>query len=235
MAAQLEAHSEILVYMTQDAVLSGAESLTNLVAVFDDPRVAAAYGRQLPRPGAGAAEVHAVRFDYPAESTIRDLASQERWGLKTVFLSNVFAAYRRSALMAVGGFPVQAILGEDTMTAGALLLAGYNIAYVAEACVYRSRSYTWRQDFRRSFDIGVLHHRERWLLDGFGHAGGEAWRFVLSELNYLRERDILRVPSALLRSGLKLLGYRLGRMEDRLTLEVKRKLSQHPEFWEDEA
>jgi rhamnosyltransferase len=162
---------------------------------------------------------------------VRSLASRAQLGIKAVFLSNSLAAYRRSALMCVGGFPTNVIFGEDMLTAARLLLAGYKVAYVAEACVYHSHSYTMVQEFKRYFDIGVLHCREPWLLDEFGQATGEGKRFVLSELRYLQEQDAWQIPSALVRTGIKFLGYRLGRMEARFTPNIKRQLSMHPRFW----
>jgi rhamnosyltransferase len=230
-AALMLSDAQILVYMTQDAVLAGPDELNKLLAAFDDPRIAAAYGRQLPRLQAGAIEVHARTFNYPEVSDVRELASRERLGIKAIFISNSFAAYRRSTLLNVGGFPADVIFGEDSVTAANLLLAGHRVAYIAEACVYHSHSYTWMQEFRRYFDIGVLHSRERWLLDEFGGANSEGKRFVFSELRYVAQREPWQIPSALVRTGLKFAGYRLGRMEERFTPALKRMLSMHPRFW----
>src|SRR5579862_708611 len=58
-AAELYPHGEILVYLTQDAILQGPPAVDTLVRVFDDPSVAAAYGRQLPRLEATPIEAHA--------------------------------------------------------------------------------------------------------------------------------------------------------------------------------
>jgi rhamnosyltransferase len=231
LALDLRPNAEIVIYLTQDAELATAEAIAKMLEAFNDPKIAAAYGRQLPRRRATAIEVHARHFNYPATSKISDLETRERWGIKTIFLSNSFAAYRRSALMSVGGFPCDVLFGEDTITAGKLVLAGWKIAYVAEAQVYHSHAYTWRQDFKRYFDIGVLHTRENWMLKEFGKAGGEGGRFVRSEINYLRREDPWHLPSALVRTGLKLLAYRLGRNEKRLTIGLKRRLSMHPGFW----
>jgi GT2 family glycosyltransferase len=231
MAAEIKPNSDILVYMTQDAVLTGPNALTNLLAVFSDPHIGAACGRQLPRLNAEAIEAHARIFNYPATSNVRSLASREQLGIKTAFLSNSLAAYRRSALLEVGGFPRNVIFGEDMVTAALLLLAGYKVAYVAEACAYHSHAHTKLQEFKRYFDIGVLHSREQWLLDEFGRAHGEGKRFVLSELRYLWRKDILGIPSALVRSWVKFLGYRLGKIEARLPTNVKRRMSMHPRFW----
>jgi rhamnosyltransferase len=232
-AAAMLPYAEILVYMTQDAVLAGPDELDKLLAVFENPRIAAAYGRQLPRKEAGAIEAHAREFNYPAISEVRELASRDRLGFKAIFISNSFAAYRRSSLMAVGGFPASVIFGEDTIAAANLLLAGYSVAYVAEAHIYHSHAYTWMQEFKRYFDIGVLHSRERWLIDKFGGATGEGKRYVLSEMKCLLQRDAWQIPSALIRTALKFLGYKLGRVEARLTPKLKRRLSMSHRFWDE--
>jgi rhamnosyltransferase len=231
LAVDLLPEAEVLVFLTQDALLKSRESIAALLKAFEDPGVGAAYGRQLPRMDAEPIGAHARLFNYPERSGIRALNSRRDMGLKTIFISNSFAAYRRTALLGVGGFPNGVIFGEDTITAARLLLGSWKIAYVAEAQVYHSHSYTWMQDFKRYFDIGVLHARESWLLKEFGSAGGEGGRFVRSELNYLWPRHWRLIPSALIRTVLKLLGYRLGRIEKKLSLGWKRRLSMHRGFW----
>ena len=231
LALDLLPDAEIVIYLTQDAELASADAIAKMLEAFTDLKIAAAYGRQLPRRCATPIEVHARHFNYPPTSKISALDTRERWGIKTIFISNSFAAYRRSALMSVGGFPRDVLFGEDTITAAKLILDGWKIAYVAEAQVYHSHPYTWRQDFKRYFDIGVLHARENWMLQEFGQAGGEGSRFVRSEIKYLRREDPWHLPSALVRTGLKLLAYRLGRNEKKLTTGLKRHLSMHPGFW----
>ena len=232
LAAELLSGAEIIVFLTQDALLVDSDAINKLLASFTDPNVAAAFGCQVPRPEATPIEAHARIFNYdPAQSDVRTLASREQLGIKSIFISNSFAAYRRDALMAVGGFPRDVIFGEDTITAARLLLAGWKIAYVAEAKVYHSHKYTWTQDFKRYFDIGVLHARENWLLQEFGSASGEGGRFVRSELKYLWPRYWWLIPSALIRTALKLVGYRLGRIERRLSVASKRKFSMHSGYW----
>lgn len=232
LAADLPTDADLLVYLTQDAVLASQDEIASLLTVFLDPKIAAAYGRQLPRQEATPIERHARLFNYRSTSSVRTLKTREQLGIKSIFISNSFAAYRRDALIAVGGFPRDVIFGEDTITAAKFLLAGWMIAYVAEAQVYHSHGYTWRQDFKRYFDIGVLHARENWLLKEFGSADGEGGRFVRSELSYLWPRYWWLIPSALIRTALKLVGYRLGGIENRLSLGLKRRLSMHRRFWD---
>jgi rhamnosyltransferase len=160
--------AEILVYLAQDAILASSDAIEELATAFRDPHVGAAYGRQLPRPGAGPIEAHGRLFNYQAAPDVRSLQCRRRLGFKTVFISNSFAAYRRSALEDAGGFPLRTVFGEDTITATRMLLNGWKIAYVAGASVYHSHEYSAREEFRRYFDIGVLHAREAWLVREFG-------------------------------------------------------------------
>lgn len=223
--------AEIIVFLTQDALLVDSTAIEKLLNAFEDPQVGAAYGRQLPHFNAAPIEAHARLFNYPEKSSARVLADKEHLGFKSIFISNSFAAYRRSTLIEVGGFPRDVIFGEDTVTVARILLAGWKIAYVAEAKVYHSHSYTWRQEIRRYFDIGVLHAREAWIRHEFGSAGGEGLRFVRSELRFLWSRQWWLIPSALIRTGLKWIGYRLGRAEDKISIFWKRKLSMNRLFW----
>ena len=89
--------------------------------------------------------------------------------------------------MSVGGFSPDVIFGEDTLVVARMHRAGWKTAYVADAMVRHSHAYSIAEEFRRYFDIGVLHARESWLVDQFGSASGEGRRFVVSEMRHLAE------------------------------------------------
>ncbi len=229
--AHLPADFEVVVFMTQDALLADPQALSRMVSVFSDPAVACAYGRQLPHDDATPVAAHARFFNYPRHSRLVSLADKERLGLKACFMSNSFAAYRVADLQAVGGFPSDVILGEDMSVAARLLMAGKSVAYVADACAHHSHNYSVMQEFRRYFDTGVFHARSPWLLGEFGSASGEGLRFVRSELAYLWRHAPWWIPSALVRTAAKLIGYRLGRLESRWPLRFKRWCSMHKGYW----
>jgi rhamnosyltransferase len=222
---------EVVVFMTQDAVLSSPDALKTLVNAFADPTVACAYGRQLPHDDATPLAVHARSFNYPSSSRTISMIDQAQLGLKTCFLSNSFAAYRLADLLAVGGFPSDVILGEDMSVAACLLMADKRVAYVAEACVQHSHNYTITQEFQRYFDTGVFHARNQWMLKAFGEAGGEGLRFVRSEWKFLWRSAPGWIPAALARTLVKWLGYKLGRLESLLPQALKRWCSMHKVYW----
>ena len=222
---------DIIVFLTQDALLANPDAIERLLAAFADEQVGAAYGRQLPHRNAGPIAAHARLFNYPAESQLRCLEDRTRFGIKTVFISNSFAAYRRSALMQVSGFPIDTIMNEDTYVAGKMLVSGWKIAYCADAQVFHSHEYSFLDEFKRYFDIGVFHTRTSWLQQTFGGASGEGFRFVISEMRYLMKHAPWLIPSAVLRTGLKWLGFKLGALHQGLPQAIRRCFSLHKTYW----
>jgi rhamnosyltransferase len=231
LAVNLADDADVLIFLTQDAIPAATDGFERLVECFKDSNVSAAYGRQLPRAGAGLIETHARQFNYPAQTRTRTLADRHTLGIKVAFISNSFAAWRRSHLLAIGGFPRAIIMGEDTWAAARLLLAGRKVTYCAESTVYHSHEYDFGEEFRRYFDTGVLHAREPWIRREFGRAEGEGLRFVASELSYLGVHNPLLIPSALTRTFLKWAGFRLGLFEARIPVRLKRRLSMLGDYW----
>ena len=223
--------ADIIVFLTQDALLANPDAIERLLAAFEDERVGAAYGRQLPHRNAGPIAAHARRFNYPAENQLRGLEDRTRFGIKTVFISNSFAAYRRSTLMQVGGFPVDTIMNEDTYVAGKMLVSGWKIAYCADTQVFHSHDYSFLDEFKRYFDIGVFHTHTSWLQQTFGGASGEGLRFVISEMRYLIKHAPWLIPSAVLRTGLKWLGFKLGALHRGMPTAIRRSFSLHKTYW----
>ena len=181
-----KAKTEIVVFMTQDALLKDEESVQNLVEfLISNEDLAAVYGRQLPYPYTGPLGTFARLYNYPDYSFVNTFEDRKKKGIKTAFLSDSFAAYKKSLLLKIGGFPRHVNFGEDTYAAAKLLMAGYKTGYCSEAAVYHSHDYSLKQEFNRCRQIGKFHKEEKWLLTTFGKAEGEGIRFVISEMNRL--------------------------------------------------
>ncbi len=232
MAVQMS-RGGIVVFLTQDALPVDEQGLARLVRPLrEEERVAAACGRQVPWPGASFFGAHLRQFNYGERSVIRSWQDRDRLGLKTVFISNSFAAYRRDALAEVGFFGQHHLFGEDACAVGRLLGKGYRVAYVAEAQVFHSHDYSVLQEFRRYFDVGAFHRQQQWLLQEFGTVRGEGGRYVRSQLRAIREQgrwDLL--PSCLLRNLAKFAGYKLGLHHQWLPSGLLPRLSMNPGWW----
>ena len=204
--------TEIAVFLTQDALLYDEFAVDNLVkCLISNDKFAAVYGRQIPYSDTGILGKFARLYNYPKIYKINTFADRKIKGIKTAFLSDSFAAYKKSLLMQIGGFPKHVHFGEDTYVAGKLLMNDYKTAYCAEAKVYHSHDYTLLQEYKRNKEIGKFHRQEKWLLDIFGKAEGEGLKFVISEAKYLvKNGKFYYLPIAFIHNLVKYLGYKVG-------------------------
>jgi rhamnosyltransferase len=228
--------------MTQDAVLGQPDALSNLLQAFQNPQVAAAYGRQLPKPQATWLEANFRQFNYPAVSRTVQLQDKESLGLKACFFSNAFGAYRLSALQAQGGLPAGLPLGEDTFMAAKLLLSGQSLQYQAQAGVYHSHHYNGLQDFQRMFDTGVFHAQNPWLLTQFGRAEGEGWRLLRHQWSALQTRaqghfmqSLQGLFQMVFTNAVKLCGYKLGQWHRFWPRALNQRFSMYKSYWRQQA
>jgi rhamnosyltransferase len=224
--------SDVCTFLTQDAIPVAAESIQNLVKPFEDDAVGLAYGRQLPYDNATPLESHARLFNYPENSNVRTLSDKHQYGFKVFFCSNSFSAYRKSVLNDVGGFPTDSIMGEDALFAAKMLVKGYKLAYVADALVKHSHSYSFNEEFKRYFDTRVFHEQNKWIQEIYGKPSGEGLRYVRSELKYVLSIDVKFLFNSLSSLFAKWLGYNTGKYYSRIPKRWLKKLSMHHAYWQ---
>ena len=226
------AKGEILVFLTQDALLFDEFSIEYMIKVFDDEEVSAAYGRQLSYKNTNLFGKHLRKFNYPDKTVIKTKEDISIYGIKTAQLSNSFAAYRKSVLLETGNFKDNLILGEDVYTGAKMILSGYKLVYSANAKVYHSHSYTVWEEFKRYFDIGVFHKCESWILKEFGKAEGEGMKYIKSEVKYLLDNGAwYLLPEFIVRNGMKYLGYKMGQNYEKAPMWMIKKFSMHHRWW----
>jgi rhamnosyltransferase len=223
---------DIVCFLTHDAIPED-NAIRTLLQAFNDPAVAVAYGRQLPHDDANPLAEHARWFNYKSNSYVYGIADRHKHGIKTVFVSNSFAAYRIASFRKTGGFPDKIILGEDMFFAAKAILSGYKVAYVADAVVKHSHNYSPIREFKRYFDTGVFHRQESWIGDSFGKARHEGLRFMISELHFLwRNKKFFRLPVALINGLFKISGYTLGLHYRKLPFPVVTCFSMYKTYWD---
>lgn len=231
MAAELS-DGDVMVYMTQDAVPADENLIRNLIRPLqENPRVGAAYARQLAREDCAYLEKYTRAFNYPEISSIKWEKDTDKYGIKTYFCSNVCAAYRKSIYEENGGFVKKAIFNEDMIYAGTIAKKGYGIAYVADACVIHSHNYSCRQQFHRNFDLGVSQAEHPEIFSGIP-SEGEGLRLVKKSLAYLvKTGHIWLIPKLVGQSGFKYIGYFLGKRYEKLPEKVILFCTMNREYW----
>ena len=231
-AAAHLAQGDILIFLTQDVLPANQYFLERLIyPIIVESDIGASYGRQIPCHHTGKLSAFDRMYNYPSISRIKGKDDVGDLGIKTVFLSNSFAAYRRVLWDELGGFPCL-IFAEDVYMAATMIRKGYRIAYVSEAQVYHSHDYTLKQEFKRYFDIGVFYGREDWIIKLCSRAESEGIRFMAKQLKYIvSEGYITLLPKLVLRNVLRYIGYQLGLKERLIPLKVKINISMHKNFW----
>ena len=223
---------DIYLFLTQDAVLADENAVEHLMKCFEDKAVGCAFGRQLPYEDASFFSRIARLNNYRDKSYVYSYNDRVKYGMKTCFISNSYAAYRKEAMCAVDGFPTHTILGEDMCVAAKMLICGWKVAYDADSQVYHSHNYSICQEFKRYFDIGVFHAREKWICETFGRAEGEGMKFIKKELQIILHENPLLLVHMIARDGMKFIGYRLGKIEKFIPVILKRKISMTRRFWD---
>jgi rhamnosyltransferase len=226
------AKGDILVFLTQDALPYDKYAIENIIKVFEDKTIAAAYGRQISYEDTNVFGKHLREFNYPKQTIVRTKDDISKYGIKTAQLSNSFAAYRKDILQELGYFKENLILGEDVYIGAKMILAGYSLVYTGDAKVYHSHSYTVIDEFKRYFDIGVFHKCEDWILRDFGKAEGEGIKYIKSEIKYLFINGAwYLLPEFFMRNGMKYLGYKIGQKYEQIPKKLILKLSMHYRWW----
>ncbi len=233
--ARKHLNTEIAVMMTPDAYPTDEAMLDRLIAPVADGSAAAAYSRQIPHDGANILEAFPRYFNYPPEGHIRSLSDLRRLGVYTFFFSDSCAAYSNRALDELGGFP-PVLTAEDAITVALLLRHGHRVAYVADAVVKHSHRHSLKAEFRRYFDTGYIRKVHQDLLSGPETDHDRGWIFFRALLRELyRKGSAHLIPYAVLQTGVKLAGYRLGRLGPHLPVAVKQKLSGQDFYWTSEV
>lgn len=223
--------TDVFVMMTQDAMPADEFLLERLLEALRGEKAAVSYARQLPGRDSSEAERFTRQFNYPAESRVKTKADLSELGVKTFFCSNVCAAYRRDVFDELGGFVNHAIFNEDMLYAAKAVQAGFAIAYAAQAKVYHSHNYTYRQQFRRNFDLGVSQADHPEVFAAYP-SESEGIRLVKSTVAHLKEKRMRnKIPGVIIQSGFKYTGYLLGKRYRRLPRRLVLACSSNKDYW----
>ncbi len=222
--------AEIFITMTQDAMPTD-EFLVERLTEHLKGDVAVAYARQLPEGNADELEKLSRYFNYPPASCVKSAEDLPRLGIKTFFCSNVCAAYRRGIYDELGGFTRHTIFNEDMIYASAAVRAGYCVSYEAEARVIHSHDYTWRQQLRRNFDLGVSQAEHPEVFAGV-HSEAEGGRLISAAWKYLRKKGKLyRFPGFCVQCGFRYAGFLLGKNYRHLPKGWVLAITTNKEYW----
>ena len=223
--------ADLVLCMTQDAMPADETLIEELVKPFDDPKVWAAYARQLPNEDCREVEKYTRSFNYPERSMVKTKEDLDRLGIKTFFCSNVCAAWRREKYLELGGFVKHTIFNEDMILAGTMIKQGGKIAYCAKAKVIHSHNYSAFQQFHRNFDLAVSQTMYPEVFGGI-RSESEGIKLVKKSLSYcIKIGKPWLMIQVVTQSAGKLLGYKMGQRYRSLPMWLILRCTMSPSFW----
>jgi len=166
-----QSKGEYILYLTHDAVPANNVLIERLVDMLKStPKMAVVYGRQLPRENATYMERLVRDYNYPAEGHVYEAKDISAHGIKTFFMSDVCALYRRNIYEKIGGFETDIKTNEDMFYAASAISNGYAVGYAADAEVVHSHNFSLKEQYRRNYIQGYEIERHKQLLSS---ASGE--------------------------------------------------------------
>lgn len=230
--AAAEASGDIVIFMTQDAIPAGKNTFKHLIQPLAEQDIIVSYARQLPKDDAKITDRFLRLYNYPEQSLVKSKKDIQTMGIKAFQNSNVCAAYRMKEFKELGGFPTPVVSNEDMLFAAKAILAGYQIAYTATACVYHSHNYSYTNLFKRYFDIGASLDNAP-IIKQKGQSEAKGIDFIINQLKFIiRERSHLSIPPVFLEAFFKYAGYKLGTRHGRIPKPLKKYLGLHTAYWQ---
>jgi len=156
------AKSEFGIFINADATPQGTNWLRPLVDALQNPKTAACFGRQIPRP-----DCHAV-FANDYDRCFGPNRESAKW---EHFFSMVSSGLRKD-VWAQRGFREDLQYAEDDEYTRWCKAQGYSVAYVPESVAMHSHNYTPEQSYKRAF--------------GDARAIGKAWTGSPAEFNFTK-------------------------------------------------
>ncbi len=230
--AAREASGDLLVFMTQDAYPENDRFIEELIKPLGQDNIVATYGRQTPRAEAGELEIFARNFNYGSDNIIKRQEDLEKLGVKTFFFSNVCSAFIAKEFWDVHGFPEKTIMNEDMIIASKFIFKNKEVCYASKAKVIHSHAYTYMQQFKRNFDVGVV------FVDSADYFAGvksesEGIKFVKEAIKHLVKcKKVYLIPHLIMESGFKFLGYKAGSNYKKIPMGLVKKMSMHSFYFD---
>jgi rhamnosyltransferase len=156
------AQGALVVFLVQDAIPLHRRWLANLIApLAEDPQVAAAYSRQVPRHGCNPVERRDIQIGAPPVRRVKRIAHDEplfredyqNQFLEFIMFSHVSSCARRALLIE---YPLDERLPmvEDQEWCKRILEAGWTVVYEPTSVVAHSHDHTLRQVYGRHRQYG---------------------------------------------------------------------------------
>ena len=222
------AKGKYVVFLTHDAIPNNEKWLTEIIKPLSNKKVAAVYGRQLPKDG---------------ENTLDKLFFLILYGKKAIEWTsgsytsgdNIFSDANSAImkdLLLENPYRNDIIVSEDYEWANRIMQKGYIIVYQPKAEVVHSHSYNLSSLFKRNFDIGVSYK----FIKNFNNSASflkKGTKLFANEAQFLiKAKKAHLLPNIFIRDVVRFIAINLGKNESVLPNNIKKYcLSAQKWYW----
>ena len=204
----MESDADIVVFVTQDVVITDELWLYNLTKDINE-EVVATYSRQISKYNN--IEKYTREYNYPDKSRIVSKNDIDELGLKTFFFSDAASAINRKIFVKLIGYDQKKLpISEDMYIAYKIIMNGYKIKYCSDSIVYHSHNFTLKEIYKR-YKLTGQFFKENNYLDKYGtnSSGFKLAKYVLKRIvQEKRFKLLFRFPFDM---GARYLGMKVGK------------------------
>lgn len=223
------AKGKYIVFLTHDAIPSNKKWLAEILKPLSDKKVAAVFGRQLPKE---------------KENTLDKLFFLTLYGSKEIEWTsgsytsgdNIFSdanSVIRKELLLDNPYKNGIIVSEDYEWANRIMQKGYKIIYQPKAEVIHSHSYNLYSLFKRNFDIGVSYKYIKNFNNNAGFLKKGAKLFITETQYLIKAKKIHLLPRLFTKDAIRFIAINLGKNESLFPNYIKKYyLSSQRWYWE---
>ena len=133
------------------------------------------------------------------------------------------SAFIKDEFWKVNGFPEKTIMNEDMIISSKLIFSDKRVFYASKARVIHSHQYTYMQQFKRNFDVGVVFVDSSEYFNGV-KSESEGIKYVKQSAKYL-----IKIGKAhlIIDSGFRFIGYKAGKSYKKMPMKLVKKMSMH--------
>ena len=222
------AKGKYVVFLTHDSIPNNKEWLAEILNPFSDKKVAAVYGRQLPKE---------------EENTLDKLFSLVLYGQKEIewtvgsytpgdnIFSDANSAIQKELLLE-NPYKNDIIVSEDYEWANRIMYKGYKVVYQPKAEVIHSHTYSLFSLFKRNFDIGVSYKYIKNFNDNAGFLKKGTKLFITEAQCLIKAKKAHLLPSIFIRDMVRFIAISLGKNESFFPKNIKKNyLSAQGWYW----
>lgn len=208
--AAMESEGDVIVFITQDIIISDSLWLYNLTKDIFNEKCEASFSRQICENNS--IEKYIREKNYPNISRIVDKSHIGKLGLITFFFSDASSAIRSDIFRNLNGYDGKdLVISEDMYIAYKIIMKGYKIKYCSDSVVIHSHDFSLKELYKRYFDTGKFFAENSYLNNyKVNQSGINLSKYVFRRA--LQEKNLKAIAKMPVNFATRFVGMKMGKI-----------------------